>query len=154
MKNLVILIGRLGADPELKELNGGAKVCSFSLATSKKFKDKTSGEKKEITQWHRIKCWNATADLAAQYLKKGHQVYVEGEIEYREYEKDGVKKYATDIVVNSLQFLESRPALPVETIVESGELRPGSIPFKEPIPNLAPTMIAEANKTDEEVLPF
>ena len=112
--NRVILIGRLGQDPEVKFLDGGNAVCNFSMATSETWKDK-QGEKQEKTQWHRVVAWGKTAELAGKYLAKGRQVCVEGSIEYREYtDKEGVKKYSTDIKAQSVTFLggksESAPA--------------------------------------------
>lgn len=100
--NKAILVGRVGADPEIARLNSGDSVAEFSLATSQAWRDKNSGERKEKTQWHRIKIFNQNAvKVAEQYVKKGDQVGVEGEIQYREWEKDGVKRIATEIVVGA-----------------------------------------------------
>jgi len=103
--NKVILIGRLGKDPEVKTLDNGTKVASFSLATSEKYKDKSSGEMVETTEWHSITMWRQLAELAEKYLKKGKEVYLEGKLQTRQYEKDGVTKYATNVVVHQMQFL-------------------------------------------------
>ena len=104
--NKAIIVGRLGADPELKYTpSGGNAVCNFSLATSEKFKTKSGGEKEE-TQWHRIVCWGKTAEIAAEHLSKGREVYIEGKIKYRSYEdKNGVKKYSTEIEAQTVQFI-------------------------------------------------
>jgi single-strand DNA-binding protein len=102
--NRVILLGRLGKDPESKTLESGATVCNFSIATSETFKDK-SGEKKETTEWHNIVIWNKLADVATKYLNKGDQVYVEGKIQTRSWEKDGVTRYTTEILVNHMVML-------------------------------------------------
>ena len=102
--NKVILVGRLGVDPELKSLDGGQSVCNMSIATSESWKDK-EGNKQEKTEWHRCTAWGKTAELCGQYLKKGREVYIEGKLQTRKYEKDGVEKYATDIVVSTVQFL-------------------------------------------------
>jgi single-strand DNA-binding protein len=102
--NKVILVGRLGVDPELKSLDGGQSVCNMSIATSESWKDK-EGNKQEKTEWHRCTAWGKTAELCGQYLKKGREVYLEGKLQTRKYEKDGVEKYATDIVVSTVQFL-------------------------------------------------
>ena len=104
--NKAIVIGRLGQDPELKYTpSGGNAVCNFSLATSEKFKTKSGGEKEE-TQWHRIVCWGKTAEIAAEHLSKGREVYIEGKIKYRSYEdKNGVKKYSTEIEAQTVQFI-------------------------------------------------
>lgn len=97
--NKVILIGRLGADPETRFSQSNVQVCNFSLATSKKVK----GEQQ--TEWHRIVCFNKTAEIAQQYLVKGSQVCIEGSIQTSEYEKDGEKRYSTNIVCNNLEML-------------------------------------------------
>lgn len=104
--NRVILLGRLGNDPELKQLGTG-NVCNFSVATTKKWKDK-SGAQKEKTEWHSISAFGTLADICAKFLTKGSHAYVEGELETRTWDKDGVKQYATSIVANNVQFLSSK----------------------------------------------
>jgi len=106
--NKVILVGRVGKDPDLKFLQSGAAVCNFSVATSEEWKDKLSGEKKEKTEWHRVVVWARLAEICGQYLEKGKQVYVEGRLETREWEKDGVKRYQTEIIADTVQFLGDR----------------------------------------------
>ena len=94
------VIGRLGKDPEIRNTGAGKPVASFSVATSDKWKDKNSGEEKEVTEWHRIVCFReSTARFLEHYVKKGDQVYVEGQIKTRKYEKDGVTHYNTEIVI-------------------------------------------------------
>ncbi len=106
--NRAILIGRLGQDPELRYTAGGAPVVRFSLATSDNWSDKSSGEKKEKTQWHNVVAWSKLAEVCSQYLSKGRQVYVDGRIEYREYtDKDGNKRKITEIIARDLQILGS-----------------------------------------------
>ena len=108
--NKVILIGRLGKDPEVKLLPTGSKVANFSVATSKTWKDK-SGEKQERTEWHKVVVWNKTAELVEKYLSKGREVYIEGELQTRDWEdKDGNKRYTTEVVANQINFLGSKPA--------------------------------------------
>lgn len=105
LRNRVNLIGNLGQDPEIKNLESGKKVTHFTLATSDEFKN-GEGQKVKETTWHNIVAWNGLADLAAKYLKKGSSVAIEGKIVYRSYEdKKGVTKYITEIVVNELLFL-------------------------------------------------
>lgn len=104
--NKVFLLGRIGNDPDLKLLSG-FNVVQFSLATSKKYKDK-NGEKKENTQWHTINAFNKLAELVNKFCTKGDKVLVEGEIQYRVYEKDGVKKTLTNIVASNVTFFESK----------------------------------------------
>ncbi|MCK9220261.1 MAG: single-stranded DNA-binding protein [Bacteroidales bacterium] len=101
--NQVNLIGRVGKDPEVKSFDWG-KIANTSLATSRKIKDK-DGSKKEITQWHNLSFHGTIVDIVEKYVKKGDQIAVTGEIQYREYEKEGVKKYVTDIYINSLEML-------------------------------------------------
>jgi single-strand DNA-binding protein len=102
--NKVIILGRLGKDPEMKDAKGVA-ICNFSVATSKEWKD-DSGEKKEKTEWHRIVAFRKTAEICGKYLAKGRQVYIEGELQTRSWEgDDGVKKYSTEIVAHSVQFV-------------------------------------------------
>ena len=98
--NKVILVGHLGRDPEIRSMQSGDKVANFSIATSETWKDKASGEKKERTTWHNIVVWNQNiVKVVESYVKKGDKIYIEGSIETREYEKDGVKKYATEVVL-------------------------------------------------------
>ena len=100
-------IGRLGKDSELKNLPSGNMVYENSLAVTKKFKDKT-GQQKEKTEWVNIILWQKSAEIFSTYTKKGSQVYIEGELETQEYEKDGQKKYITKINVNNFQFLDAK----------------------------------------------
>ena len=98
--NKVILIGNIGNDPEVKSMQSGDKVCNFSVATSESWKDKASGERKERTEWHRVVVFNqGLINVCENYLKKGMKVYVEGQVETRNYEKDGQKIYTTEIVL-------------------------------------------------------
>ena len=107
-KNFVILIGRLGKDPELKTTASGQAVCTFSLATSEKFKDK-SGSRQEKTAWHNIVVWSKSAEFASKYLCKGTEVCIDGRIEYREWtDKEGNKRNTTDIVCNNITLLGSK----------------------------------------------
>jgi single-strand DNA-binding protein len=103
--NKVLLIGRLGQDPELKYTPSGQGVCNFSVATSENWTDK-SGQKQERTEWHRIVVWGRLAELANQYLAKGRQVYLEGKLQTRSWDdKDGNKRYTTEVQATNLQFL-------------------------------------------------
>lgn len=104
MANKAILMGRLGVDPEFTQTASGKDVAKFSLATSETYKGKTT------VQWHKIVAWGKLAEICQKYLKKGSQVYLEGKIVYREWEKDGKKHYATDIVIDKLEFVGSKPA--------------------------------------------
>ncbi|MFC3650236.1 single-stranded DNA-binding protein [Dyella humi] len=104
--NKVILVGNLGADPEVRYTAGGTAIASLSVATSEQWTDKQSGQKQERTEWHRVKLFGRLAEIAGEYLKKGRQVYVEGSLRTDKYTgKDGVERYSTDIVASELQML-------------------------------------------------
>jgi len=103
MVNKSILVGRVGQDPESKQLETGM-VVNFSLATSEKWKNK-AGEKQESTEWHNCKAFGSLADIIHTYVKKGDLIYIEGKIKTRSWEADGVKKYTTDIVCHTMQML-------------------------------------------------
>ena len=106
--NKVILIGRLGKDPEVRNLENGATVANFSMATTETYKDKTTGERKEITEWHNIVLWRGLADVAAKYLHKGDLVYIEGKLRTRSWEKDGVTRYTTEVVGDAMNMLGTK----------------------------------------------
>lgn len=101
--NKVILVGNLGADPELRYTGSGKAVCDLRLATSNTWT--RDGEKQEATEWHRVVVWDKSAESCAKYLKKGRQAYVEGRIQTRTYDKDGETKYITEIVASDVKFL-------------------------------------------------
>jgi single-strand DNA-binding protein len=104
--NKVILVGNLGADPEVRYTAGGTAIASLSVATSEQWTDKQSGQKQERTEWHRVKLFGRLAEIAGEYLKKGRQVYVEGSLRTDKYTgKDGVERYSTDIIASELQML-------------------------------------------------
>ena len=106
--NKVILVGTLGCDPEVKHLPSGDAMANVSLATSESWKDKSTGEKKEVTEWHKVVFFKRLAEIAGEYLRKGQQVYIEGSLKTRSWEKDGQKQYTTEIVASSLQMLGSK----------------------------------------------
>lgn len=113
MVSKTILLGRCGKDPEVRNLNSGDKVANFSLATSKSWRSK-SGEKEEKTSWHQIVVFGKLAEIVEKYVTKGSQLYLEGEISYEDYEKDGIKRQSTKIIVSQLTMLggsgESKPS--------------------------------------------
>ena len=116
--NKVILIGHLGQNPEVKHTPNGAAVCTMSVATNEVWNDK-AGAKQERVEWNRVVVWNALAENCAKYLTKGRQVYVEGTLQTREWEKDGVKRYTTEVKAFTVQFLGAngtgdRPPAPSE----------------------------------------
>ena len=104
--NKVILVGNLGADPEMRHTGGGTAICSFNLATTESWTDKQSGEKQERTEWHRVVLFGRQAEVAGEYLKKGRSVYIEGRLQTRKYtDKDGVEKYSTEVVGDRMQLI-------------------------------------------------
>ena len=110
--NKVILIGNLGRDPEVRYTASGAAMCNVSIATSRQWKDKTSGEKQEETEWHRVVFYDRLAEIAGEYLKKGRPVYVEGRLKTRKWQdKDGVEKYTTEVIATEMQLLGSREGM-------------------------------------------
>ncbi len=107
--NKVILMGNLGRDPEVRYSPDGAAVCNVSIATTSSWKDKTSGERREETEWHRVVFYNRLAEIAGEYLKKGRPVYVEGRIKTRKWQnKEGVDQYTTEVVADNMQLLGGR----------------------------------------------
>lgn len=103
--NKVIIIGNLGKDPELKHTDSGAAVCRLSVATTREWTNKTTNEKQSETEWHRITVWGKQAEHCNNYLATGRQVYVEGRLRTSSYEQDGVKKYSTEVIAETVQFL-------------------------------------------------
>jgi single-strand DNA-binding protein len=110
--NKVIIVGNLGRDPEMRTFPDGGSICNVAIATSRTWKDKTSGEKQEETEWHRVVFRDRLAEIAGEYLKKGRSVYVEGRLKTRKWtDKDGVEKYTTEIVATDMQLLGPREGL-------------------------------------------
>lgn len=150
--NKVIIVGNLGRDPETRYMPNGEAVTNVAVATTESWKDKSSGEKKELTEWHRITFYRKLAEIAGQYLKKGSQVYVEGRLQTRKWtDKDGVERYTTEIIADSMQMLGSRqgmggsapmdddyssaPSAPRQSAGGGGASR--SAPAKQPAPNFS-----------------
>ena len=103
--NKVILVGRLGKDPEVRHLENGATVANFSMATSETYKDRQTGERREQTEWHNVVLWRGLAEVAEKYVKKGDMIYVEGKLRTRSWEKDGVTRYTTEVVGDNMTML-------------------------------------------------
>ncbi len=107
--NKVILVGNLGADPETRYMPSGGAVTNLSLATSETWKDKQSGEQKERTEWHKVAMFNRLAEIAAEYLRKGSQVYIEGKLRTRKWQdRDGNDRYTTEVIADEMQMLGGR----------------------------------------------
>ena len=106
--NKVILVGNLGGDPETRYTPSGSAITNINIATSEAWKDKQTGQQQERTEWHRVVFFNKLAEIAAQYLRKGSKVYIEGSLRTRSWDKDGQKHYMTEIVANEMQMLDSK----------------------------------------------
>lgn len=148
--NKVILIGNLGKDPEVRKLENGTSVASFSIATSEVYVDKTSGVKKEITDWHDIVVWRGLADVADKYIKKGYKVYVEGKLKKRSWQdKEGLTRYTTEVVADVLNIL-SRP----EGTERASEGQSQVSPYSSEETPQSPSKIDELLDSDDDDLPF
>lgn len=107
--NKVILIGSLGQDPEVRYMPQGGAVANLSVATNERYKDKNTGEAKEVTEWHRVVIYQRLAEIAGEYLRKGSKVYIEGKLKTRKWQdKDGIERYTTEIIANELQMLDGK----------------------------------------------
>ena len=106
--NKVIIIGHLGRDPESRTFDSGDMVANLAVATSESWKDKNTGEKKELTEWHRVNAHGKLAEICSQYLRKGSMVYIEGSLRTRKYQKDGADHYATEIRADQMRMLDKR----------------------------------------------
>ena len=136
--NKVILVGNLGRDPEVRYAPSGAAICNVTIATSRNWKDKTSGERQEETEWHRVVFYDRLAEIAGEYLKKGRPVYVEGALQTRKWtDKDGVEKYTTEIIAQEMQLLGSREggAMPGD---DAGSAAPRATPAARSAPAAKP----------------
>jgi single-strand DNA-binding protein len=148
--NKVILIGNLGKDPETRYMPSGSAVTNVTLATSDSWKDKNSGEQQERTEWHRVVFFNRLAEIAAEYLKKGSKVYVEGRLQTRKWQgQDGQDRYTTEIVANEMQMLDSRGG---SAAFDSGDSMPrqGSAPRPQ---SSAPSSFTPDNEFEDDI-PF
>ena len=146
--NKVILVGHLGKDPEVRYSPNGGAVANITLATSESWKDKTSGEKQERTEWHRVVFFGRLAEIAGEYLKKGAQIYVEGRLQTRKWQdKEGKDRYTTEIVANEMQMLGSR----------EGRGAPADTEFDQSAPSpsraAAPAASAGGGEFDDDI-PF
>ena len=155
--NKVMLIGNVGKDPEVTTLDSGSKVAKFTLATSERYTDK-SGQKQEKTEWHNIVAWGPQADVIEKYVTKGKQLYVEGQIQSRSWEQDGVKRYATDIRLNSFVFIgtkdggsPSQSSAPQSSSASAAAPKPAA---KSTAKTAAPSPAPAMSDTDDEELPF
>jgi single-strand DNA-binding protein len=149
--NKVILVGNLGKDPEVRHLESGVAVASFSLATSESYKDRNSGERKTVTEWHNIVLWRGLAEVAEKYLHKGDQVYIEGRLRTRSWESEQGTKYTTEVIGDNMTMLGSKRS-------EGGQGAAAPSPASEqpaPKSSTASDPIPEKIQSDEtDDLPF
>lgn len=141
--NKVIVVGHVGSAPEVRYMPSGEQVTGIAVATTDRWRDKATGEQKEATEWHRVSFFGKLADIAGQYLKKGSQVYIEGRLRTRKYiDKEGIERYATEIIADTMQILGSRPGSgePMEERSSRTRQQPsssGSRPGPSRAPNLS-----------------
>ena len=152
--NKVILIGNLGADPEVRHLQNGTPVANFNIATTEYFKDKQTGDRREMTEWHRIVLWRWHAETAEKYLRKGSKVYIEGKLRTRQYEKDGQTRYITEIVADEMTMLD-RASDSGQGPVPGAEQRAAVMGANTPRPaQQAPAPISDPAADEMDDLPF
>lgn len=142
--NKVILIGNLGKDPEVRRLDNGAVVATFSIATSENYTDKQSGEKKEITDWHDVVLWRGLAEIAEKYIRKGTKIYVEGKLKKRSWQdKEGIIRYNTEVIADEMTILSR---------LESKESP--AAPYRKEEEKQITSSLVDLSAEDEDVLPF
>ena len=154
--NKVILIGNLGRDPETRYAQNGGAVTNFSVATSESWRDRTSGEQQERTEWHNVVCFARLAEIAGEYLRKGSKVYIEGSLRTSSWEQDGQKRYKTEVMARELQMLDSRGGGGQGMGGPAGDYEPSGAPSgfsnqAAPVDN-GPTLSDDSNFEDD--IPF
>lgn len=150
--NKVILVGRLGKDPEVRHLESGVAVANFPIATSEIYKDRNTGERREQTEWHNIVLWRGLADISEKYLKKGDMVYIEGKLRTRSWEKDGVTRYTTEIVGDNMTMLGSKGSS--DSGSGNNGYNNGNYGAAEPVQSQTPSSPAADISAEEDDLPF
>lgn len=140
--NKAIIVGRLGKDPEVRYLQSGVPVARFSVATDQSWNDE-KGEKQTKTEWHNVVAWRKLADICGQYLKKGKLVYIDGRIESRQYEKDGVTRYITEIVADNMVMLSGAN--------EGTQAKAAAAPIPQVAP---PASLSTIDQEDDDQIPF
>ncbi len=149
--NKVILVGRLGKDPEVRHLESGTAVANFTMATTESYRDRNTGERKDITDWHNIVLWRGLADVAEKYLKKGNLIYVEGKLKTRSWEdKDGNTRYTTEVVGDNMTMLGGKPT---EGMGDGDFRREASMPAQTAAAETSSPDLASADD-DTDDLPF
>lgn len=135
MINKVILVGNVGADPEIKTIESGVKMARIRLPTTERVYNKEKNESKDVTEWHSITLWRGLADVVDRYVRKGTQLYIEGKLRTREYEKNGVKCYATEIVGEELKMLGRKEAHGSDQ-TQASKTEPEHTFYQPPVPDL------------------
>jgi len=146
--NKVIILGRLGADPDLRSSPSGVTSCNLSIATSQSWTDKSSGEKKEKTEWHRVVFFGRPAEIIDQYVKKGQELYIEGSLSTSKYEKDGIERYTTNIIGSSFNFISGSGGASSSS---------NSNQFEDNNTNQSPSSSQESSNKDDfedDIIPF
>jgi len=144
--NKVILVGRLGKDPEVRHLESGTAVANFSMATSEVYRDRQTNEKREQTEWHNVVLWRGLAEIAEKYVKKGDMVYIEGKLRTRSWDKDGVTRYTTEVVGDNMMMLSGKGG---DSSQQSEDYSSGQ---SAPMQESAPSQDTGGDATDD--LPF
>ena len=154
--NKVILIGNLGKDPEVRYAPSGSAICNITIATSRVTKDKTSGERQEQTEWHRVVMFDRLAEIAGEYLKKGKSVYIEGRLQTRKWtDKEGVERYSTEIVANEMTMLGGREGSGGGAGDETGSTpAPRSLPARSPAATKPPAKTGTGFDDMDDDIPF
>lgn len=158
--NKVILVGNLGKDPEVRYAASGTAITNITVATTDSWKDKSSGEQTEKTEWHRVVLFARLGEIAGEYLRKGSQVYIEGRLQTRKWEKDGIDRYTTEIVASEMQMLGGRsgagdtaPMPPTNNYTQGNYQQNSGGGQKSPAANLSAPMEAAPDDFDDDI-PF
>lgn len=138
MINKVILVGNVGQDPEVRSLDSGIKYARIRLATTERIYDKQKNESKDITEWHSVTLWRGLAEVVDKYVKKGSQLYIEGKIRTREYDKNGVKCFGTEIIADELKLLGKRETSASQQSVPAQPSYTSSVPSMPSLPDPSP----------------
>lgn len=153
--NKVIIVGNLGRDPETRYMPSGDAMTNIAVATTDKWKDKATGEQKEATEWHRVAFFGKLAEIAGQYLKKGSQVYVEGKLRTRKWtDKDGIEKYSTEIIADTMQMLGSRQGMGGGSAAMDDSGYGGGAPSRAPATAGAAAPAKRATTDFDDDIPF
>ena len=153
MINKVILVGNVGADPEVRTMESGTKYARVRLATTERYIDRQTNETRELTEWHTISLWRNLADVADKYVRKGSQIYIEGRLRNREWtDKDGAKRYSVEVLADEMKLLGRRPDSAGSVPAPASAPAPAPAPASVSAPTPAPVVVPKDE--DVEDLPF